>query len=56
MGSVNLTAWAPVLMTWLKSYRILRFDIRETGKSAWGTDDEFTFSQYGRFFIIFTYQ
>jgi len=46
MASVNLTAWEPVLTTLLKSYRILRFDIRGTGKSAWGKDDEFTFSQY----------
>ena len=46
MASVNLTAWEPVLTNLLKSYRILRFDIRGTGKSAWGTDDEFTFSQY----------
>jgi 3-oxoadipate enol-lactonase len=46
MASVNLTAWEPVLATLLQSYRILRFDIRGTGKSAWGTDDEFTFSQY----------
>jgi 3-oxoadipate enol-lactonase len=46
MASINLTAWEPVLPTLLKSYRILRFDIRGTGKSAWGKDDEFTFSQY----------
>jgi pimeloyl-ACP methyl ester carboxylesterase len=46
MASVNLTAWEPVLATLLKSYRVLRFDIRGTGKSGWGTDDEFTFSQY----------
>ncbi|MFQ3188962.1 MAG: 3-oxoadipate enol-lactonase [Paraglaciecola sp.] len=46
MASVNLTAWEPVLGALLKSYRILRFDIRGTGKSGWGNDDEFTFSQY----------
>jgi 3-oxoadipate enol-lactonase len=46
MASVNLTAWEPVLPTLLKSYRILRFDIRGTGKSTWGKDHEFTFSQY----------
>ena len=46
MASVNLTAWEPVLEMLLKTYRILRFDIRGTGKSSWGTDDEFTFSQY----------
>ena len=36
MASVNLTAWEPVLPTLLESYRILRFDIRGTGKSGWG--------------------
>ena len=46
MARVNLTAWEPVLASLLKSYRILRFDIRGTGKSGWGEDDEFTFSQY----------
>ncbi len=46
MASVNLTAWEPVFMTLLTTYRILRFDIRGTGKSAWGKEDEFTFSQY----------
>jgi 3-oxoadipate enol-lactonase len=46
MASVNLTAWEPVLPTLLESYRILRFDVRGTGKSAWGKDHEFTFSQY----------
>lgn len=46
MASINLTAWEPVLPFLLKSYRVLRFDIRGTGKSGWGTDDGFTFSQY----------
>ncbi len=46
MASINLTAWEPVFMTLLTTYRILRFDIRGTGKSAWGKEDEFTFSQY----------
>ncbi|MFT6285150.1 MAG: 3-oxoadipate enol-lactonase [Arenicella sp.] len=46
MASVNLTAWEPVLTVLLQSYRILRFDIRGTGKSGWGEDDEFSFSQY----------
>ena len=44
MASINLTAWEPVLTSLLSSYRILRFDIRGTGKSAWGKGDEFTFS------------
>jgi 3-oxoadipate enol-lactonase len=30
----------------LETYRVLRFDIRGTGKSEWGADDQFTFSQY----------
>ena len=46
MASINLTAWEPVFMTLLTTYRILRFDIRGTGKSTWGKEDEFTFSQY----------
>jgi pimeloyl-ACP methyl ester carboxylesterase len=46
MASTNLTAWEPVLTNLLKSYRILRFDIRGTGKSIGGKDYEFTFSQY----------
>jgi 3-oxoadipate enol-lactonase len=46
MASINLTAWEPVLTSLLRSYRILRFDIRGTGKSAWDKDDKFTFSQY----------
>ncbi len=46
MAGINLTAWEPVFMTLLTTYRILRFDIRGTGKSAWGKEDEFTFSQY----------
>ena len=46
MASVNLTAWEPVLTSLLDSYCILRFDIRGTGKSGWGRDDGFTFSQY----------
>jgi 3-oxoadipate enol-lactonase len=46
MASVNLTAWEPVFSTLLESYRILRFDIRGTGKSGWGKEKEFTFSQY----------
>ena len=45
-ASNNLTCWAPVLDGLLKTYRVLRFDIRGTGKSGWGTDQEFTFSRY----------
>lgn len=46
MASHNLTCWEPVLDGLLDSFRILRFDLRGTGKSAWGDDAGFTFSQY----------
>jgi 3-oxoadipate enol-lactonase len=46
MASVNLTHWELVLEGLLRRYRVLRFDIRGTGKSDWGADDEFTFPQY----------
>lgn len=46
MASVNLTHWQPVLAELLEHFRVLRFDIRGTGKSGWGGADQFTFSQY----------
>lgn len=46
MASANLTTWEPVMDALLEHFRILRFDIRGTGKSAWGGDDAFTFSHY----------
>lgn len=46
MASHNLTCWEPVLDGLLKKFRVLRFDIRGTGKSGWGADVEFTFAQY----------
>jgi 3-oxoadipate enol-lactonase len=46
MASANLTTWEPVLDLLLSDFQILRFDIRGTGKSGWGSDDQFTFSQY----------
>lgn len=46
MASANLTTWEPVLDGLLQYFQVLRFDIRGTGKSGWGADDEFTFSQY----------
>ena len=45
-ASHNLTCWEPVLDGLLETYRVLRFDIRGTGKSGWGGEDDFTFSQY----------
>jgi len=45
-ASNNLTSWEVVLEGLLERYRVLRFDIRGTGKSGWGSDDGFTFSQY----------
>ena len=45
-ASHNLTCWEPVLPGLLRHYRVLRFDIRGTGKSGWGDEDAFTFSQY----------
>ena len=46
MASANLTTWEPVMSALLAHFRILRFDIRGTGKSGWGSGDEFTFPQY----------
>ncbi|MFT7130538.1 MAG: 3-oxoadipate enol-lactonase [Gammaproteobacteria bacterium] len=46
MASANLTTWEPVMHGLLSQFRVLRFDIRGTGKSGWGADDEYTFSQY----------
>ena len=45
-ASHNLTCWEPVLDGLLETYRVLRFDIRGTGKSGWGSEDDFTFSRY----------
>lgn len=46
MASHNLTCWEPVLDGLVDHFRVLRFDIRGTGKSSWGDDEAFTFSQY----------
>ncbi len=46
MASANLTTWEPVMDGLLQHFRILRFDIRGTGKSGWGSDDAFSFSHY----------
>jgi len=46
MASANLTTWEPVMRALVQHFYVLRFDIRGTGKSGWGGDDEFTFSQY----------
>ncbi len=45
-ASHNLTCWEPVLEDLLEHFRVLRFDIRGTGKSGWGSEDAFTFSRY----------
>lgn len=45
-ASHNLTCWEPVLDGLLEHFQVLRYDIRGTGKSGWGDDDEFTFSHY----------
>jgi 3-oxoadipate enol-lactonase len=45
-ASNNLTCWEPVLPGLTEHFRVLRFDIRGTGKSGWGADEDFTFSQY----------
>jgi len=46
MAGHNLTAWELVVGKLATRFRVLRFDIRGTGKSAWGADSDFTFSQY----------
>lgn len=46
MASHNLTCWEIVLPPLLEHFRVLRFDIRGTGKSGWGDDAAFTFPQY----------
>ena len=46
MAGHNLTAWELVMDTLVTRFRVLRFDIRGTGKSGWGADSDFTFSQY----------
>ncbi len=45
-ASQNLTCWEVVLDGLLEDFRVLRFDIRGTGKSGWGRDDDFTFARY----------
>lgn len=45
-ASHNLTCWEPVLADLEANFQVLRFDIRGTGKSGWGAESEFTFTQY----------
>jgi len=47
MASHNLTCWEVVMAPLLESFQVLRFDIRGTGKSTGGKNDDYTFSQYG---------
>ena len=46
MASHNLTSWEPVLDTLTATFRVLRFDIRGTGRSEAGADRDFTFAHY----------
>ena len=46
MASHNLTCWEVVLADLAEHFQILRFDLRGTGKSGWGDDETFNFSQY----------
>ena len=46
MASHNLTCWEVVLDDLLEDFQVLRFDLRGTGKSGWGEDSAFNFSQY----------
>lgn len=46
MASHNLTCWEIVLEPLLNHFQVLRFDLRGTGKSGWGAEDEFNFAQY----------
>ena len=45
-ASHNLTCWEVVLDGLLRDFRVLRFDVRGTGKSGWGRDEDFTFARY----------
>lgn len=45
-ASHNLTCWEIVLADLAQHFQILRFDLRGTGKSGWGDDADFNFSQY----------
>lgn len=45
-ASHNLTCWEVVLEQLRERFRVLRFDIRGTGKSGWGAPEDFTFSRY----------
>jgi len=45
-ASNNLTCWEVVLDELLAFCRVLRFDIRGTGKSGWGDEAQFSFPQY----------
>ncbi|MEM1434561.1 MAG: alpha/beta hydrolase [Pseudomonadota bacterium] len=46
MASHNLHSWEPAVPALLAHFRLLRFDLRGTGKSGSGKAEEFTFSRY----------
>ena len=45
-ASHNLLCWEGVVDALALDHRVLRFDIRGTGKSSWGADSDFTFPHY----------
>ncbi len=47
MASHNLTCWDLVMEPLLRHFRVLRFDVRGTGKSSGGDRASYRFSQYG---------
>ncbi|NWG46969.1 MAG: alpha/beta fold hydrolase [Alphaproteobacteria bacterium] len=46
MGSSNLQSWTPVMDDLARTFRVLRHDIRGTGRSGGGPAEGYTFPQY----------